>query len=747
MVGLVAEPHRQASRDFAMREGRCFEGAQIAHDYGVPRSVEKRHWNEHLPSPYAERAALHREMRTYAHAMRLRSPQIDWERVGELRSGCCVNDSETLALVRSEIDVNPVRRAVLGYRLRCLIEAHPCPILKSSARRNQRLHLVLELFERIREAGFIGSTVRNQVLGSKGLRSRVSVRTIDRDLVLLQRLGAIEAYRLKVQTEAKVARKMIAVNGSAPSVRQDCNLYTLAPVINLPLGDGEVEEALRLVENDEIKRYAKGRGFDAIEYLERCRSKEVEYRILPTNKQVLLEEQRRRSRAESALEGLHPWFSTQEGMLNFENPSELSSFAFSCDDNLSAHENQRKKNKIKRTLNECELANASEKISQGHEFDSHLLDSLPGRFGFIDFRPGQREIIEGAISKDTLLVSPTGSGKSFVFQALGAICRGLTVVVSPLLELMRDQVETLKKVGYRAAHLGSDQAPEFQRKVLADLSSMDFLYVSPEMFRTRRFSLAVREIPLGLLVVDEAHCFFEWGEDFRPSYQDIGAVAKRLNFARAFACSATIRKADRVALCEGLGLDALATIRVLGSKRETDTRVVRCSSASNKKKVLFRELDEERLARRKSIVFVGTRRDAECLAVELLSRGHACKAYHAGLDSPTRRLRANEFRSGSLEVLVCTSAYGMGIDQPDVAFVAHYSPPVSLETLLQQVGRGGRGSTQCRSLCVWTQADRVRTNYLVRRSPAKVIDRWRCVEAWLDADRCHRNQYVDRYFG
>lgn len=713
--------------------------APVAHDYGVPGQIVAVSCNDHLPRNYASRASAQREMLRLANLMRMRGPAIDWERAQELRRAHCVDDHETLRSIAHEVTLSTDRCRLLRVRLRSLILAHTCPEVKKRALRNQRLIQIVLLLEKIRKAGFVGNSVRNADIASYGLQTTVCVRTIDRDMSLLFDLGAIERHRLKSPTEATVARKIKDESGSAPKVRLDCNLYLLSPRLNLPPSDDELEDFHKLEKYDSISRYAAGRGLDVQEYLRRSRSETIELRNLPDSQEILSEEQARRERGDLGTEGLHPWFhgDPQNERLKFQETQRLSKHFISSGHIESRHAIQRKKISPKTIGISSDLANAREKERQKQETS---LSAVLKKFGYSSFRSGQFDLVQTGLVSDCLFVSPTGSGKSFVFQALGDLIDGLTVVVSPLVELMHDQVAKLKKLGFQAARF----SPETAHSEAFDLGDLEYLYLSPEMFASKEFLKLAKGTQLGLLVVDEAHCVLEWGDDFRPCYRLIGGIRDQLEFSRVFACTATLRAKDATFLARSLGLDRSFKGCFVRPSKPFSPCVIECTSKKEKMVRVLQEL--RRSSELKSLVFASTRAEAEEVALEISSKGLKALAYHAGLPSEIRRDNARLFRTGSVDVLVCTSAYGMGIDQPDVNLVIHYSPPYSLEALIQQVGRGGRGDVEARSVCLWTLGDLVRARHLMQCSPFGRRTRWESLEGWLLSDG-NREGVISSYFG
>jgi ATP-dependent DNA helicase RecQ len=311
-----------------------------------------------------------------------------------------------------------------------------------------------------------------------------------------------------------------------------------------------------------------------------------------------------------------------------------------------------------------------------------LTAALHSLFGFPDFRPGQREACEAALAgRDVLVVMPTGSGKSLCYQ-LPALLRGdLTVVVSPLVALMQDQVDALRArgLGERVALVnaqqdGSANAAALRRAAAGELS---LLYVAPERFAAPGFLERVADVPVGLFVVDEAHCVSQWGHDFRPDYFRLADAARMLGAQALVASTATAT--PRVAQDVGQRLGLRNPLRVAtGFDRPNIAFAVARPGAGEKRALLTEALREPDAL--PAIVYAGTRAGSEELAAELGSAlGVQAAAYHAGLDRERRAAVQRRFLADELQVICATNAFGMGVDKPNVRTVVHASVPASLE--------------------------------------------------------------------
>ncbi len=355
-------------------------------------------------------------------------------------------------------------------------------------------------------------------------------------------------------------------------------------------------------------------------------------------------------------------------------------------------------------------------------------------FGYPAFRPGQEAVIADLLAgRDTLAVMPTGAGKSICYQVPALVLApALTVVVSPLLALMKDQVDALRTAGVPAAAITSMQPPEEQRATLAACRAGRFrlLYVAPERFQSPGFVAALAAIGVGRLAIDEAHCISQWGHDFRPSYRELGAVRERLGWPPTIALTATADPLVRDDIIARLRLRSPA-IHVAGFDRpnlrlETD----RATSLAAKAGTIADELRELRGG--SAIVYCGTRRRTETLAGELQRRGIACAAYHAGLPDADRLRIQEAFASDRLRIIVATNAFGMGIDKPDVRLVVHHDLPESLEAYYQEAGRAGRDGEPARCLLLYAPRDRELREFFIEAAhpdPERVVEIYRQLAA------------------
>ena len=356
-------------------------------------------------------------------------------------------------------------------------------------------------------------------------------------------------------------------------------------------------------------------------------------------------------------------------------------------------------------------------------------------FGFQELRPGQREAIEAVLAgRDTLAVMSTGSGKSAIYQIAGLLQPGTTVVISPLIALQRDQVEDLReRVGGNAAQLNSTLSAREREAALADVAddALEFLFLAPEQLANPDVLDELRVADVSLLVVDEAHCISEWGHDFRPDYLRLGAVIEALGRPVVLALTATAAPPVREEIEDRLGMrDTVLIVR--GFDRPNIRLVVdRFYSESSHERALLESVEE---APKPGIVYTATRRRCEELAAALRERGVDATAYHAGLRDSERNEAQERFMDDEVDVVVATTAFGMGIDKPNVRFVIHAEPADSVDSYFQEIGRAGRDGEPAEALLLYRPEDLGLRRFFAGTGQVDVVDIARVVEVVAEAE-------------
>ncbi len=340
-------------------------------------------------------------------------------------------------------------------------------------------------------------------------------------------------------------------------------------------------------------------------------------------------------------------------------------------------------------------------------------------FGFEHFRPGQAEAVDAALAdRDALVVMPTGSGKSLCYQLPALMRDDLTLVVSPLVSLMQDQVSALQSVAPgRVELVNAQRGGAANAEALARVAegSVRLLYVAPERFASPRFAEAVARVRVGLFVVDEAHCISQWGHDFRPDYFFLAEAARRVGARATIGLTATATPAVADDIARRLSLRDPVRVTTGFDRPNLTFSVVRCATALDKRRRMAAALRESDAL--PAIVYAGTRRASEELA-GFLTRAldEEVPVYHAGLERGVRAATQERFMSGEVRVIVATNAFGMGIDKADVRTVCHATVPGSLEAYYQEAGRAGRDGAPARCLLFAEQRDKGLHVFFIQRS-------------------------------
>ena len=338
---------------------------------------------------------------------------------------------------------------------------------------------------------------------------------------------------------------------------------------------------------------------------------------------------------------------------------------------------------------------------------------LKDTFGYDTFRPLQREVIENILAgRDTLAILPTGGGKSLCYQIPALLFDGLTVVVSPLIALMKDQVEQLRTAGVPALFLNSTLQPEEYQQNMAWVREgrVRLLYVAPETLLTPRLFDLLSSIKVALLTIDEAHCISEWGHDFRPEYRQLADVRRRFPSAVCLALTATATPRVRGDITTSLGFSQANEFVASFNRANLYIEVQPKQDAAIQTTRFL-----ERFKDQSGIIYCFSRKQVDELAYYLERHGHKVRPYHAGLEDDERRRNQEAFIRDDAQIIVATIAFGMGINKPDVRFVLHYDLPKSIEGYYQEIGRAGRDGLPAHCLLLYSYSDAAKLKYFINQ--------------------------------
>ncbi|GAB1470696.1 DNA helicase RecQ [Chloroflexota bacterium] len=374
---------------------------------------------------------------------------------------------------------------------------------------------------------------------------------------------------------------------------------------------------------------------------------------------------------------------------------------------------------------------------------------LKETFGYDTFRPLQQEVIENVLThKDTLAVMPTGGGKSLCYQIPALLFDGLTVVISPLIALMKDQVEQLRAYGVPSLFLNSTLSPqEYQENMeYVQNGEVKLLYVAPETLLTPRILALLDSVQVDCITIDEAHCISEWGHDFRPEYRQIVAVRKRFPKAVCLALTATATSRVRD--------DIRATL-----KFTTSNEFVASFNRENlyievvQKRDTFQQTIDmlERYKDQSGIIYCFSRRQVDELSSYLASKKYSVRPYHAGLEDSERKRNQESFIRDDTQIIVATIAFGMGINKPNVRFVIHFDLPKSVESYYQEIGRAGRDGLPAHCLLLYSYADVGKLNYFIDQKEGNekrvAIQHLDAIVRYAEDERTCRRKPLLNYFG
>jgi ATP-dependent DNA helicase RecQ len=342
-----------------------------------------------------------------------------------------------------------------------------------------------------------------------------------------------------------------------------------------------------------------------------------------------------------------------------------------------------------------------------------MLKLLKTNFGFDQFRPLQEEIIRGALAqRDALVLMPTGGGKSLCYQLPALKMPGVTLVISPLIALMKDQVDALKANGIPAAFINSTLTRAEIDRIQTDarLGKIKILYAAPERLVIPEFQLFLKKIKVSLIAIDESHCISEWGHDFRPDYRNLKILRNIFPEVPAMALTATATEKVREDIISQLSLDKAKIFISSFNRPNLSYAVLPRKNSYEQLLKIFREHQNE-----SAIIYCFSRKDTEHLAADLRGEGFKALPYHAGLENEERRINQEKFIRDEAQIMVATIAFGMGIDKPDIRLVIHYHLPKSIEGYYQETGRAGRDGLPSKCILYYSYADAMKQQYFIKQ--------------------------------
>ncbi|MCI0553624.1 MAG: DNA helicase RecQ [Anaerolineae bacterium] len=374
---------------------------------------------------------------------------------------------------------------------------------------------------------------------------------------------------------------------------------------------------------------------------------------------------------------------------------------------------------------------------------------LKDTFGYDTFRPLQREVIENVMARrDTLAVMPTGGGKSLCYQIPSLLFDGLTVVVSPLISLMKDQVEQLRAFGVPALFLNSSLAPqEYQENMdYIKRGEVKLLYVAPETLLTPRILSLLSSLQVDCLTIDEAHCISEWGHDFRPEYRQIIEIRKRFPNAVCLALTATATSRVRQDIRSTLKFTTTNEFIASFNRENLYIEVIRKRDPIGQTIQML-----ERFKDQSGIIYCFSRKQVDELAAYLASKGYSVRPYHAGLEDSDRRRNQEAFIRDDAQIIVATIAFGMGINKPNVRFVIHFDLPKSIEGYYQEIGRAGRDGLPAHCLLLYSYSDAAKINYFIEQKDGDekrvAIEHLNAIVRYAEDEMTCRRKPLLNYFG
>lgn len=376
--------------------------------------------------------------------------------------------------------------------------------------------------------------------------------------------------------------------------------------------------------------------------------------------------------------------------------------------------------------------------------------ALKKYYGYTTFRRGQFEIINSILNgKDTFCLMPTGAGKSICYQIPATLFQGITIVISPLISLMKDQVDNLINAGIKAAFINSTQNMETIKKILLDASMGDYkiIYVSPERLESRIFRDMIKDLQISQIVIDEAHCVSQWGHDFRKSYLEISKfynILKNKPIISAFTATAT--EEVRIDSIKLLGLNDPYIYKGDINRENLNLSILKEVDKLETLKDIIRQHEEQ-----SGIVYCASRKEVDNLYYYLKDLGFNIGKYHGGLKDEEKETFQEDFLYEKIDIIIATNAFGMGIDKSNIRFVVHFTLPQNIESYYQEIGRGGRDGENCNCYVFYSESDLSRVEYIINKSSSMnrrevQLRKFQSMIDYCNLKECYR-KYILNYFG